>query len=524
MGSHEERYSVMKNLLRAGVLASILVACSLRAEVKPAPLFADHMVLQRGQVLPVWGWADPGETVTVKFAGQTLGATADAQGDWRVNLNPVTGSDPLEMTISGKNEVVIKDILMGEVWLCSGQSNMAMRVQSCRDFAQEKEAANFPKIRHYQIKNRVCPDPTRTLEGQWTVCSPETVGSYTAAGYFFARSLFRELDVPIGIVHSSWGGTPAEAWTSWQDLEEKENLKPILERYQKALEDYPKNKEVWEKKVAEWKEQVEKDKAAGKPNNSRQPRPPMNETHYQRPCGLYNGMILSLVPFAIRGAIWYQGESNAGRGKQYEELLETMISNWRRIWGQGDFPFYIVQLANFQTEQKDPNERSSWAELRESQTKVGYGYANCGLATIIDIGEAKDIHPKNKQDVGDRLAKAALALTYGKNVVYSGPTYKAMTVEGNAVRLSFDHLGSGLMNKGDEVKGFVIAGEDKKFVWANAVIDGNTVVVSSPEVSEPKAVRYGWANNPPCTLYNQEGLPAVPFRTDDWPGVTDGAR
>lgn len=514
----------MKRIARVCLVAAVCAAWSLHAEVKPAALFANHMVLQRGQDLPVWGWADAGEKVTVSIAGQTATAAADAQGDWKLVLKPIRSTALLEMTITGTNDIVIKDILMGEVWLCSGQSNMAMRVGSCKDLEQEKAAADLPKIRHFQIKNTVCPEPTRNLGGTWTVCSPATVAGYTATGYFFARSLFQELGVPIGIVHSSWGGTPAEAWTSWEDLAGSDNLKPILERYQEALEQYPERQADWEKQVAAWKEKVSTEKAEGKKPLSRQPRPPMNERHYQRPCGLYNGMILSLVPYAIKGATWYQGEGNAGRGQQYEELLKTMIGNWRRIWGQGDFPFYIVQIANWRTAQSDPNEQSSWAELREAQTKVGYDYTNCGLATIIDIGEDKDIHPKNKQDVGARLARIALAKDYGRDVVYSGPKFTSMAIEGNAIRLAFAFLGGGLVHQGDKLDGFVIAGEDKTFVWADAVIDGDTVVVSSPKVPEPKAVRYGWANNPPCTLYNQAGLPAVPFRTDTWPGVTDGKR
>ncbi|MBT3380599.1 MAG: sialate O-acetylesterase [Lentisphaerae bacterium] len=512
----------MKRISRACLVMAVCAAWSLRADVKPAALFADHMVLQRGQNLPVWGWADVGEKVTVSLAGQSGSATADAQGDWKIVLKPVTSSEALQMTIKGTNEIVIKDILMGEVWLCSGQSNMNMRVASCKDAAQVKAAADLPKIRHFQIRNTVCPEPTRNLAGTWTVCSPKTVAAYTGTGFFFGRSLFEELNVPIGIVHSSWGGTPAEAWTSKEDLGRSENLQPILERFQTALEQYPEKKKAWEEKVEAWKEKVAKQKAEGEKKLARKPRPPMNERHYQRPSGLYNGMILSLVPYAIKGATWYQGESNAGRGQQYEELLQTMIANWRRIWGQGDFPFYIVQIANFRSEQTDPNEQSAWAELRDSQTKVGYGYPNCGLATIIDIGDAKDIHPKNKQDVGARLAKIALAKLYDKGIVYSGPKYASMKTEGSTVRLSFDFLGGGLVSKGDKLGGFAVAGDDKVFKWADATIDGDTVVVKSADVPAPRAVRYGWANNPPCTLYNKAELPAVPFRTDTWPGVTDG--
>jgi sialate O-acetylesterase len=412
---------------------------------------------------------------------------------------------------------------MGEVWICSGQSNMNFRVSRAQNFAEEKAAANFPLIRHYQIKNTVCPEPDRKLPGNWTICSPETVGSYTAAGYFFGRELHKQLGVPIGLVHTSWGGTPAEAWTSKEDLAADPELKPILERFEEALKVYPEKKIKHDEAMAKWREKVKALKAQGK-KTPRAPRPPMNERHYQRPCGLYNGMILSVAPFAARGAIWYQGESNAGRGYQYRILLPTMIKNWRRIWGQDRFSFGIVQLANFHKAQTDPNEKSTWAELRESQTLTAKNVPDCGQAVIIDIGMADDIHPVNKQDVGKRLALWALAKDYGKDIVYSGPDYKAMKKEGNAIRISFDHVGGGLVAKGDELKGFVIAGADKKFVWANAKIDGDDVVVQADGVAAPVAVRYGWADNPPCNLYNQEGLPTVPFRTDDWPGITDDKR
>jgi sialate O-acetylesterase len=505
-------------------LLAILCALGVaHADVTMPALFADHMVLQRDMKLPVWGWADPGEKVTVAFAGQKAEATADAQGDWKVVLKPVNSTKPLTMTVTGKNTVAVKDILMGEVWICSGQSNMNFRVNRAQNFEAEKAAANYPQIRHYQIRNVVCPQPNRKLGGKWTICSPETVGAYTATGYFFGRELYKQLGVPIGLVHTSWGGTPAEAWTSKEDLEANPELKPILDRFEAALKVYPEKKKKHDEAMAKWRAKAKAMKAEGK-KPPRAPRPPMNERHYQRPYGLYNGMILSVAPFAARGAIWYQGESNSGRGYQYRILLPTMIKNWRRIWGQDRFSFGIVQLANFRKAQTDPNERSTWAELRESQTLTAKNVPDCGMATIIDIGMANDIHPKNKQDVGKRLALWALANDYGKDIVYSGPEYKAMKKEGNAVRISFDHVGGGLVVKGDELKGFVIAGADKKFAWANAKVVGNDVVVQADGVADPVAVRYGWADNPPCNLYNQEGLPAVPFRTDDWPGVTDTKR
>lgn len=505
------------------LLAALALFVTARADVSLPAIFADHMVLQREMKLPVWGWAAPGEKVTVSFAGQTAAATADAQGDWKVVLAPVASTDPLTLTVTGANTVTIQDVLMGEVWICSGQSNMNFRVSRADNYEAEKAAANYPLLRHYQIKNTVCPEPNRKLGGDWTICSPDTVGGYTAAGYFFGRELQQQLGVPVGLVHTSWGGTPAEAWTSQEDLAANPELKPILDRFAEALKVYPERLKAHEAAIAKWKEAVKAAKEAGT-KAPQAPRPPMGETHYQRPYGLYNGMILSVAPFAARGAIWYQGESNAGRGEQYRILLSTMINNWRRIWGQDRFSFGIVQLANFKAAQTDANERSDWPELRESQTWVAKNVPDCGQAVIIDIGMANDIHPTNKQDVGKRLALWALANDYGKQIVYSGPEYKAMKTEGNTIRLSFDSVGGGLVAKGDALKGFAIAGADQKFVWADAKIVGNEVVVQSAEVAEPVAVRYGWANNPPCNLYNQEGLPACPFRTDTWPGVTDGKR
>ena len=517
--NHWHRSNVTRLAWTAAAMVAILVTA--RAEVSLPPLFADHMVLQRGQKLPVWGKADAGEKVTVSLAGQTQTATADADGEWRVDLDPVNSGEPLTLTVSGTNQVEVTDVLIGEVWLCSGQSNMNFRVQRSLNFEQEKAAANYPRIRHFQIGSKVSPAPLKAFTGKWAACSPGTVGAFSATGFFFGRTLHQELGVPIGLIHSSWGGTPAEAWTSRPVLEQLDECKPILERFQQALERYPKAMEAYDKRVEDWKQKVKDAKAAGEPP-PRRPRPPMGETSPHSPAGLYNGMINPLVPYAIRGAIWYQGESNAGRAYQYRKLLPAMIECWRKPWAQGDFPFGIVQLANFRGQQTDANEASTWAELREAQSMTAQGVPNTGLAVIIDIGEAKDIHPRNKQDVGKRLGAWALAKVYGQQRVYSGPILESMSVEGSKIRLKFTHVGSGLTVRDGELKGFVIAGEDKTFHWAEASLDGNTVVVSSADVPTPVAVRYGWADNPVCTLYNKEGFPAAPFRTDGWPGVTEG--
>jgi sialate O-acetylesterase len=340
-------------------------------------------------------------------------------------------------------------------------------------------------------------------------------------GYFFGRELHRSLGVPIGLINTSWGGTPAESWTSLDTLTGNADLKPIVDRWNHALAEFPKANEQYQKEFADWKEAAEKAKAEGK-TAPPAPRPPLGPDHPHRAAGLFNGMIVPLVPFAIRGAIWYQGESNAGRAYQYRTLLPAMIQDWREAWGQGEFPFLIVQLANFEARPPQP-EGSDWAELREAQTMT-LALPKTGMAVTIDIGEAKDIHPRNKQDVGRRLALAAQRIAYGNHLVYSGPVYDSMKIEGSKIRIRFQHVGGGLMAKGDAPLGFTIAGEERNFVPAHATIDGDTVVVWSDQVSDPVAVRYGWADNPVCNLYNNAELPASPFRTDDWPGLTKERR
>ncbi|MBN2451809.1 MAG: sialate O-acetylesterase [Lentisphaeria bacterium] len=480
------------------------------------------MVLQRDMPLPVWGNADPGEQVTVRVGEQRATAVANNEGAWSLVLPAMSAGGPHAMTVAGRGDdtVTIQDILVGDVWICSGQSNMNFRVQNVKHRDAEIAAADHPRLRHFQIANRVSPTPLRDFSGTWTVCRPDTVAAWTAVGYFFGRELHTRLDVPVGLVHTSWGGTPAEAWTAQEVLESMPECAPILERFRTACEKYPEARRKYDAEtVPAWQEKVTQAKAAGT-QPPRKPQPPMNETDPKSPSGLYNAMIHPLVPFAVRGAIWYQGESNAGRAVQYRTLFPAMIRNWRTVWAQGDFPFYFVQLANFMKPQDDPNRSSSWAELREAQAMT-LTLPNTGMACIIDIGEADDIHPRNKQDVGLRLALCALAGTYAhRDLVCSGPTFREMTREGQALRLRFDHGGGGLAVRGDTLTGFAIAGADQRFVRATARIDGDSVLVQAPELAEPVAVRYGWADNPPCNLYNREGLPAVPFRTDRWPEAT----
>jgi sialate O-acetylesterase len=435
-----------------------------------------------------------------------------------VKIQPPKPGGPYEIGIKGNNTITLKNILIGEVWVCSGQSNMQWSVRQAANPEQEIAAAGYPKIRLFTVTRKVADKPQSDCEGSWITCSPETVPSFSAVGYFFGQELHQQLDVPVGLIHTSWGGTPAEAWTRRGVLESEPDCIPILQRFDEAMAKYPEAKKKYDESMIEWKEAVKKAKAEGK-NQPRRPRPPFGPGNPHSPAGLYNAMIAPLIPYGIRGAIWYQGESNASRAYQYRKLFPAMITNWRQDWGQGKFPFLFVQLANFMAVDSEPVD-SAWAELREAQLMT-LALPKTGMAVIIDIGEAKDIHPKNKQDVGKRLALWALAKTYRKKMVYSGPIYKSMKTEGNQITLDFEHVGGGLVAGGGEpLKGFAVAGEDQKFVWADAKIEGDTVVISNDGVSEPIAVRYGWANNPVCNLYNEEGLPASPFRTDDWPGIT----
>ena len=517
--------------MRAMTRTALSVACGLvlatgmpaRAAVKLPHLFSDHMVLQRDLPVPVWGTATPGEAVTVSVGDKTAQATAGKDGRWMVKLGAMPAGGPVTMQVKGTNTIAIKDVLVGEVWVCSGQSNMQWGVRSSMNARAEIAAAKHPKIRLFTVPRVPAAAPVDDVNGRWVACSPQTVAGFSAVGYFFGRDLHQAIKVPVGLINTSWGGTVAEAWTSSAGLSAEPSLKPMADAQTRRLIGYAKALEELAPTLSGWRAEAEK-AVAGK-----KPVPPLPVPHlpggmsHNYPTMLYNGMIAPLVPYAIGGAIWYQGESNAGRAYQYRALFAAMIRDWRTQWGQGDFPFLFVQLANYTTVSKQPQE-SAWAELREAQT-MALRLPKTGMAVIIDIGEAHDIHPRNKQDVGKRLSLAARGVAFGeKDFVYSGPMYDTMKVDGGKVRLTFKHTGGGLVAKDGPLKGFAVAGKDKRFVWAEATIDGDAVVVSSPTVAQPVAVRYAWANNPVCNLYNKEGLPAGPFRTDDWPGVTGRRR
>ena len=509
--------------LAAAMLAS--AGSAARADVKLPAIFGSHMVLQQGQKDRVWGTADPGEPVTVTIANQSKSTKADNDGKWMVRLDPMMVGGPHTMTVKGKNAVTFDDVLIGEVWLCSGQSNMQMAVESVNDPELETRAADFPKIRLITVPQVGTQEPQSDFNGKWEVCNPETVKSFSAVGYFFGRQLHQTLGVPIGLIDDSWGGSACEAWVRKDLLEADEAYKPLLERWEQQEKDLPEARARYEKALADYEAAAEKAKAEGKPAPRRPQSPDDAMRGNHRPSNIYNGVLKPTIGYGLRGAIWYQGESNAGRAYQYRSLFPLMIKSWRDEWKIGDFPFYWVQLADFRAEKPEPAE-SDWAELREAQTLTMSKLPNTGEAVIIDLGEDKDIHPRNKQDVAKRLARWALARDYGIALNHQSPTYKSMEKDGNKITLTFDHVGGGLRPFDvQEPIGFAIASNDKKFVWAKAkVVGNNKVEVWADGVSEPAAVRYAWADNPVCNLYSQEGLPVTPFRTDDWPGLTVDAK
>jgi len=464
----------------AGIVFLYTCTSAVQADVRLPKIFGNHMVVQQQMPVKVWGWAEPGERVEVSLAGQTRAASADASGKWLVTLEPLPAGGPHKLIVQANNRIELEDVLVGEVWIGSGQSNMQWPVRRSMNAEEEIANARWPKIRLFTVARRIAETPQEDCEGEWLICSPETVGEFSAVLYFFGRKLHQELGVPVGLINSSWGGTVAEAWTSREALEGDEDFRPILERGAK-----------FDPKI---------------PN---------------QPAVLFNGMIHPLLNFAIRGVVWYQGESNCARAEQYQKLFPTLIQDWRKRWGLGDFPFYFVQLAPFRYRNADPRNA---AELREAQ-RLTLRLPNTGMVVTTDIGDVNDIHPTNKQEVGRRLALWALAKTYGKtDLVYSGPLYREAKIEGNKIRIFFDHVDGGLVVKGEELTHFQIAGADGEFKPAKAVIDGETVVVWNEEVANPVAVRFGWSDDAEPNLFNAAGLPASPFRTDNFPLVTAGRR
>ena len=523
----------MPRLHRLAIIAAAAFSCltaAARADVSLNNMFGDHMVLQQGIKNKVWGKADPGEAVTVTLGGQTQSTTAGADGTWHVFLDPVQEyGGPHTLTVKGKNTVTFNDVLIGEVWVCSGQSNMQWSVNQANDPDLEKAAAKFPNIRLISVPQVGTQDPQWNFNGKWAVCSPETVINFSAVGYFFGRQLHETLGEPGGLINNAWGGSAADAWVKRDKLAAHPTLKAIHERWEKVEAEYPAQKAAYDKAMVEWNAAAEKAKAEGKPAPGQPGNPDGNMFGNHRPGNIHSGVLTPSIGYGIKGAIWYQGESNAGRAYQYRELFPFMIKSWREEWGLGDFPFYWVQLADYRAEKPEPAE-SDWAELREAQTMTMKALPNTGEAVIIDIGEGKDIHPKNKQDVAKRLARWALAETYKvPGIPCRSPLYKGMEKQGAKVVLSFDNVEAKAAGwrpfDVNEPIGFTIAGADKTFVAAKAAIlpDGR-IEVSSDAVADPVAVRYAWADNPVCNMYSAAGLPLTPFRTDDFPGVTAEAK
>jgi sialate O-acetylesterase len=505
----------------------LLWTVDVEAVVRLPAVISDNMVLQRGQPVPIWGWADKGEVVTVTLSGQILSACSNDEGCWKVVLAKLDIGQPLKMIIKGSygNTITLKNILVGDVWLCSGQSNMGLSVFECNNAREEIASANYPEIRLLRVPFRVTSEPQQNFKAQWVKCLPKNIEKFSAAAYYFGRELHQNLKVPIGLIDCSVGASSCEAWIKRSVLEANPQYNQMLQGWDKQIDTFDLQKvNEAELQYRLFMKKVNLATARGK----EPPVAPFKTTDLfnlmfpvrRCPSYCYNGMLLPLIPFAIHGVIWYQGETNVPRAFQYRELFPLMIRSWRKDWDQGDFPFIFVQLAN-NHEVKEVPGQSNLAELREAQT-LTLRTPNTGMIVTIDIGDAKTQHPTNKQDVGKRLSLWALANLHGKNIVYSGPMYKSMEKKGTQIFLYFDHQGTGLMTKGGELlKGFTIAGADQKFVWAEAHIDGDVIIVSSPDVPEPVAVRYAWADNPVCNLYNREGLPATPFRTDSWKGLTE---
>jgi sialate O-acetylesterase len=515
-----------------GVVVALAMGVSLaQADVRLPKVFSDHMVLQRDISAPVWGWADPGETITVKVADQTVTATADPAGKWRVKLSPIKAGGPYELVVTGKtNNTVVTDVLVGDVWICAGQSNMEFGMGSADNAGAAIAAATNQQIRLLNVKPPQAIAPAADIPSGWAVCSPQAVGGFSAVGYFFGATIQKETGVPIGLIGNAWGGTLIEPWTNPEGLSSVPELAPVRQDFENKVAEYEAQLAKAVDPVGQWVEQARAAKAKGE----RIPAPPAVWPAHPASAhtvwtSIYNSRVAPLVPFGIKGAIWYQGESNGGEGDSYYQKMRALIGGWRQVWGQGDFPFYYVQLANWQAANEVPAGGDGWANVRMAQDK-SLKIPHTGMAVTIDIGDAADIHPKNKEDVGNRLAFWALKQDYGQtNRVCSGPLYKGMKVEEDKIRVSFDYADSGLIvgkktghgpaveNADGKLQRFAIAGEDKKWFWADAVIEGSTVLVSCPAVPAPVAVRYAFSMNPAgCNLYNAEGLPCSPFRTDRW--------
>ena len=488
------------------LLSGLAFALAANAEVKPHGLFCDGAVLQREIEVPVWGTAREGERVTVQFQGQEL-ATIAKNGRWLVQLKPLKSGGPFVMTIAGDNTVTITNVLVGEVWVGSGQSNMAFQLARASNSQAAIAAADDPLLRFFCVSHLATDEPQTNVTGDWKPSTPVTASNFSAVAYFFGRDLRRALQVPVGLIDSSVGGTPARAWLARAALESDPALKEILTRYDASVKTYDpvKANAQYQRSLARHAAAVKKAQASGKQPPRPLQKPASPALKNSRPACLYNAMIAPLQPYAIAGVIWYQGEADAARGDEYQRLFPALIRNWRSSWQQGEFPFLFVQIAPHQT---------MTPEIREAQLLTWQRVPRTGMAVTTDVGDKRDIHPPRKEPVGARLALSARAVAYGEKLEYSGPVFASMKLDADRAILSFTHVGGGLMVRDGELRGFTMAGEDGTFVHAQAAIDGDKVVVSAPAGLKPIAVRYGWDKTPDVNLFNRAGLPATPFRTD----------
>lgn len=507
--------------LAAGLGLVLTGGCpAARADVTLPALIADNMVLQQRSTAALWGWAAAGEAVTVTVGWQSapVTTTADAQGSWLVRVPTAKAGGPYTLTVRGQNELTVRNVMLGEVWLCGGQSNMNFTVARVKstfktgvpNAAEVIPLAQYPAIRQFTVAQKVADTPLRDTKGSWVVCSPATVGDFSAVAYFFAQEIHQKTQCPIGLIHSSWAGTPAESWTRQEVLAQDSGFQPILARYAAGLTTFAADQQAYQAAQVEFQQA-----RAENPRTARvAPVAPVGNGSNKSPYKLYNGMIRPLIPYTLRGVIWYQGENNAERAYQYRRLFPALIASWRGEWGQPDLPFYFVQIA--------PH-RSQNAEIREAQLLTMQSVPRTGMAVITDWGDSADIHPRNKQVVGHRLALWALAKDYGqKSTAYSGPIYRTMQLKNGRARLRFDHTDGGLLAQGGPLREFTIAGPDSVFRPAQARVAGRTVVVWSEQVPRPVAVRFAWRAIPRPNFYNSAGLPATPFRTDSWRVSTQG--
>ena len=512
-----------KLLAKLSFLFVIWIAAPASAQLRLPAIISDHMVVQRSKSVPIWGWADPGESIVVSFGGQSKSTIANSDGRWIIRLDSMfAAAEPQSMFVHAAKQdmkIEIKDVLIGEVWLGSGQSNMAMAVSSAKDFPKEKADSDFPRIRMFKEESMANSEPQSQCKGKWLVASAETVGSFSATLYFFGRELHQRLDVPVGLINSSVGGTPIESWIPAFAQSQSQELRATFLENQRAYAEFDEEaaRERYERELAKWKLKSDEAKAAGQPV----PAKPFDtrETRNRRggPGYLFDGKIAPLIPYSLRGIVWYQGEANAtpGKGELYKFQLPLLVSQWRGLWGE-ELPFAWVQLPNYKREGDD------WMLVQQAMLET-LRLDKTGMAITVDIGDPDDIHPKNKQDVGHRLALWALGDVYSMYAEeISGPVPAQFEVAGSEFVVTFRHASTGLTlstqsTSTDGVKGFEIAGADHTWMTGQARIEGNQLFVSNPQVIEPVAVRYAWAANPDCNLFNKFGLPASPFRSDNWP-------